>query len=48
MELLKIIQEDIPLTEKPFKHIANRLNIPEEDVIRELKKLKEKKIGRAS
>ncbi|RUM29943.1 MAG: Lrp/AsnC family transcriptional regulator [Aquifex sp.] len=46
MELLKIIQEDIPLTERPFKYIADRLNISERDVIRELKKLKEQKIVR--
>ncbi|NPA33049.1 MAG: Lrp/AsnC family transcriptional regulator [Aquificae bacterium] len=46
MELLKIVQEDIPLTERPFSYIAFRLGTSEGEVIKQLQKLKDEKIIR--
>jgi len=39
-ELLNMIQKDFPLVEQPFKEMANRLNIPEQEVIDRLTALK--------
>lgn len=44
--LLKAVQEEIPLNERPFKQIARDLGLSEEEVINILKELKEKKIIR--
>ena len=46
MELLKVIQEDIPLVEEPFSWIGEKLGIPEKEVINQIKELKEKKLIR--
>ena len=46
MELLKILQEDIPISERPFKYVASRLNISESEVIGEVERLFQKKILR--
>ena len=43
MELLKLLQEDIPLVEEPFSWIGEKLSISEEEVINRIKELKEKK-----
>ena len=39
-DLIKIVQEDIPHSLTPFKDIAEKLNISEDEVIEILKKLK--------
>ncbi|MFH1328549.1 MAG: winged helix-turn-helix transcriptional regulator [Candidatus Bathyarchaeota archaeon] len=38
-ELLRTIQKSFPLTSRPFKEVAERLDIPEGEVISRLKKL---------
>jgi len=43
IELIKIIQESIPLSLTPFKDIADKLNITEDEVIKIIKELKEAK-----
>jgi len=43
MELLKILQQDLPLTEKPFEAIAQWLGINEEELLDQIKKLKKEK-----
>jgi DNA-binding Lrp family transcriptional regulator len=45
-ELLYMIQNDFPLTIRPFKTLADRLNSSEESIINILKEEKEKKIIR--
>ncbi len=45
-ELIKIVQEDIPKSHRPFQKIAIKLNISEEEVLNILKKLKDKGIIR--
>ncbi|WP_293448525.1 Lrp/AsnC family transcriptional regulator [Persephonella sp.] len=44
--LLKIVQGEIPVNDRPFSHIAQNLGSTEEEVIKTLKNLKEKKIIR--
>ncbi len=46
IEIIKIIQEDIPLSPTPFKEIAKILNITEDEVIDIINKLIEKKVIR--
>lgn len=41
MQILAAIQEDFPLSRRPFLDIANRLRLEEEDVIHAIKKLRE-------
>ena len=45
-KLLREIQSHIPLVKRPFAHLADRLGVSEEEVIEELRKLKEEKIVR--
>ena len=45
-ELIKIIQEDIPHSLTPFKDIARKLDISEEEVLNIIKNLKGKRIIR--
>ncbi|NPA12496.1 MAG: Lrp/AsnC family transcriptional regulator [Aquificae bacterium] len=45
-QLLKKLQEGIPLVKRPFKEIGNQLGITEEETINLIKKLKEGKIIR--
>ncbi len=40
-ELLKAVQREIPITDRPFKEIGERLGMKEEEVIERLMKLKE-------
>lgn len=44
--LLKEVQSDMPLVERPFLHLARKLEVEERDVIEELRKLKEEKVIR--
>ena len=44
--LLKAVQEEIPVNDRPFKQIAENLGSTENKVIKTLKDLKEKKIIR--
>ncbi len=44
--LLDVLQDDIPLISRPFEEISVRLGIPEDEVIRRLKGLKERGIVR--
>ncbi|RUM31979.1 MAG: Lrp/AsnC family transcriptional regulator [Aquifex sp.] len=46
MELLKMLQQDIPLTERPFEFIAKELGVTEKEVLNQIKKLKEEKLIR--
>lgn len=46
MDLLKVLQEDLPLVERPFKEVALKLGTSEEKVIEEIKKLKSEKVIR--
>lgn len=43
IELIKILQEDIPLTEDPFQQIAEQLDLPEEWIYQTLKRWKQEK-----
>ncbi len=45
-DLLSFLQEGIPIVKEPFKKIAEDLDIPQNDVIEAIKKLKEEKIIR--
>ncbi|NPA53963.1 MAG: Lrp/AsnC family transcriptional regulator [Aquificae bacterium] len=45
-ELLKELQEGIPITERPFLEIGKKLDIDEKEIIDTVKKLKEEKIIR--
>ena len=45
-ELLSLVQEGIPITERPFKEIGKKIGIDEVDVINIVKKLKDEKIIR--
>ncbi len=45
-EVIKISQRDVPLVEKPFKELAERVGIPEEGFLNTLKSLKEKGVMR--
>ncbi len=45
-ELLSLVQEGIPITERPFKEIGKKIGIDEIDVINIVKKLKDEKIIR--
>ncbi len=45
-DLLSFLQEGIPIVKEPFKKIAEDLDIPQNDVIETIKKLKEEKIIR--
>jgi DNA-binding Lrp family transcriptional regulator len=44
--IIKIIQENIPITTTPFKDIANILNISEDEVIKRIERMKENGIIR--
>ncbi|GAB6065995.1 AsnC family transcriptional regulator [Aquifex pyrophilus] len=46
MELLKILQEDIPILERPFRYVAEKLGIPEREVIKEVERLMREKVIR--
>ncbi len=46
IEIIKIIQESIPLTIKPFKDIAKKVNLTEEEVINRIKNMKKNGIIR--
>lgn len=46
MELLKLLQEDLPLLERPYRWIGEKLGISEGEVISQIKELKEKKLIR--
>lgn len=43
IELIKILQEDIPLTEEPFRPIAEQLGVEEEWIYDSLKRWKDEK-----
>jgi len=43
IELIKIIQDNIPISLTPFKDIAEKLNISEEEVINRIEKMIENK-----
>ncbi|RLG59658.1 MAG: Lrp/AsnC family transcriptional regulator [Candidatus Hydrothermarchaeota archaeon] len=45
-KILELIQEDLPLTKRPFKSIADRLGVAEEEVIDRIKRLKEQGVIR--
>lgn len=45
-DLLNLIQFNFPITEKPFKSLAQKLNLTEEQVIKKIQSLKKKKIIR--
>jgi len=45
-DLLRLIQSDIPFVSRPFLWIAQKLETSEDNVIREVKKLKEERIVR--
>ena len=45
-KLLNILQEDFPLVSEPFKFVAEKTGLTEEEVINILKELKEKNIIR--
>ncbi len=45
-EILKELQEGIPITEKPFQEIGNKLGIDEKEIIETISRLKEEKIIR--
>lgn len=38
-EILKILQDDVPLVSRPFLEVAKKLDIKEEEVIRRIKKM---------
>lgn len=40
--LIRIIQDDMPITERPYKAIADSLGLSEEDVIAKIKEFREK------
>ena len=44
--LIRIIQDDMPITERPYKAIADELGITEEEALNSVRKLKEKGIIR--
>ena len=44
--LIKAIQEEIPIVERPFGEIGKSLDIGEDDVIKAIEKLKEDKVIR--
>ncbi len=46
IEIIKIIQQSIPLTLEPFKSIAEQLNITEDEVLSRIKNMQDKKIIR--
>ena len=46
MELLKVLQEDIPLVEEPFGWIAERLGVSQREILENIKELKDKKVIR--
>lgn len=46
-KILNYIQEDIPLSPKPFKKIAGQLNMEEGDIIKRIKQLKDEGIIRS-
>lgn len=46
-KILNTIQEDIPLSERPFKLIAEKLNINEEEVLQRVSKMKSLEIIKA-
>jgi len=45
-KILMDLQDDFPLTKRPFKSIADRLGVAEEEVIDRIKRLKEQGIVR--
>ncbi|MCC5909463.1 MAG: Lrp/AsnC family transcriptional regulator [Clostridiaceae bacterium] len=45
-ELLTMIQKDFPIVERPYKYIANELQLTEKEVINRIKNLKEEGIIR--
>ena len=45
-KLLRILQEEFPLTEKPFQEIAQKLDLKEEEVIFQIQSLVESKMLR--
>lgn len=45
-KILDILQNNFPIVERPYKHIAASLSIKEDDVIRRLKKMKAKGVIR--
>ncbi len=46
IEIVRLLQEDIPLTERPFAELAGQLNISEEDLLDNIQKLQERGIIR--
>ena len=46
IKIIKLIQKDLPHSLTPYKEISKELNIPEEEIIETIKKLKNKKIIR--
>lgn len=45
-EIIRILQDNFPLTKRPFLEVAKRLNISEEEVINRIRKMIEKGIIR--
>lgn len=45
-KLLNLVQVSFPIVEEPYKYLADRLDITEEEVIRRLKRLQQQKIIR--
>ncbi|MCL4325680.1 MAG: AsnC family transcriptional regulator [Candidatus Thermoplasmatota archaeon] len=41
LKILKLLQDDVPITEKPFSELSQKLNISESELIRRIKLLKE-------
>lgn len=46
LAILNALQDDLPLVSRPWKTIADRLGIPERDLLDRMKKLEEEKIIR--
>ncbi len=46
IEIIKIVQESLPISKTPFRDIAIQLNLSEEEVIERIKNMKEKGVIR--
>jgi DNA-binding Lrp family transcriptional regulator len=46
LHILDALQDDIPLVPRPFAAIAQRLGIPEQDLLERLKRLQDKRVVR--